>query len=207
MTGDEESRRRAREGCALRRRLHFAQNLNCRRIDLKDLKFGRHLVEDTRTGERYRVYRGELLDAADLPISGWFLGPHRGARVPRGRAMTTDERLDAIDLKIIGLQRLPARETRGKLAARGSTSRTIGPCHSLNPAETRTARRLAREADARLAMARPSLALQRGNRSSSATLAARCSGCGDGDRLARRRLFELRAGSPSSCYYRLLVQS
>ena len=33
--------------------------------------------------------------------------------------MTTDERLDALDLEIIGLQRIQARETRDKLAARG----------------------------------------------------------------------------------------
>ena len=50
-----------------------AQNLNCRRIDLGDLKIGRRLVEDTRTGDQYRVYRGEVLDAANLPVTAWYI--------------------------------------------------------------------------------------------------------------------------------------
>ena len=64
--------------------------------------------------------------------------------------MTTDERLDAIDLEICGIRRLLARETRDKLAARGFdvTNYRLPPFP--HPSETRAARRLAREAESRL---------------------------------------------------------
>ena len=64
--------------------------------------------------------------------------------------MTTDERLDAIDLEIIGLQRLLARETREALARRGFDVSRYEPVPFPHPLETRTARRLAREAEWRM---------------------------------------------------------
>ncbi len=74
VTGDEESRRRAREDMRRQQRLHFAESSNWKRIDLADLRFGR-IVEDTRTGERYRVYRGEVFDAVNLPVIAWYISP------------------------------------------------------------------------------------------------------------------------------------
>ena len=75
----------------------------------------------------------------------------RGACVPRGRAMTTDERLDALDLEIIGLQRTPGTgDARARSKPVGTTSRATELISFPHPSETRTARRLARESEARL---------------------------------------------------------
>ncbi len=64
--------------------------------------------------------------------------------------MTTDERLDALDLEIIGLQRILARDTRDKLAARGFDVTNYRLAPFPHPAESRVARRLAREGESRL---------------------------------------------------------
>ncbi len=72
VTGDEESRRRAREEHRRQQRLHLAESSTWKRIDLADLRLGR-IVEDTRTDERYRVYRGEVFDAVNLPVVAWYI--------------------------------------------------------------------------------------------------------------------------------------
>lgn len=64
--------------------------------------------------------------------------------------MTTDERLDAIDLEIIGIQRLLARETRDRLEARGYDVSNYRLPPFPHPSESRVARRLARQAESRL---------------------------------------------------------
>lgn len=74
VTGDEESRQRAREEHRKQQRLHFAENSTWKRIDLADLRFERYLVENARTGERYRVCRGEAMDASYSPAVAWFIG-------------------------------------------------------------------------------------------------------------------------------------
>ena len=58
--------------------------------------------------------------------------------------MTTDEQLDILDLEIIGLPRLLARETRDKLAARGFDVSGYEPVAFPHPMKTRAARKLAR---------------------------------------------------------------
>lgn len=78
VAGDEESRRRAREERRRQQRLHFAESSNWPRLDLADLRFGRFVVEDTRTAERYRVCRGEVMDAAHSPVTAWFIGTDGG---------------------------------------------------------------------------------------------------------------------------------
>ena len=50
VAGDEESRRRAREEHRKQQRLHFAESSPWPRIDFADLRFGRFVVENTRTG-------------------------------------------------------------------------------------------------------------------------------------------------------------
>ena len=74
VAGDEESRRRARAELRLQQRQRFAEHSTWKRLDLANLRVGR-FVEDTRTGERYRVYRGELLDAVNLPVIAWYTAP------------------------------------------------------------------------------------------------------------------------------------
>jgi hypothetical protein len=71
-TGDEELRR-AREELRRRQRQHLAEGSNWKRIDLDALAFGCHGVTDARTGERYRVYRGEVFDAVNVPVVAWFI--------------------------------------------------------------------------------------------------------------------------------------
>jgi hypothetical protein len=39
------------------------------------LNFGRHVVEDTRTGGRYRIYRGEVKNAMHTPVVAWAITP------------------------------------------------------------------------------------------------------------------------------------
>ena len=72
--GDDETRHRAREERRKQQRLHFAESPNWPRIDRADLSFGRFVVENTRTGERYRVCRGEAMDASYSPAVAWFIG-------------------------------------------------------------------------------------------------------------------------------------
>ena len=69
---EDAAERRRREGEELRRRklLHRAEGSSWRLIPLADLSFGRHFVEDTETGERFRVYRGEV-DATHTPVVAW----------------------------------------------------------------------------------------------------------------------------------------
>ena len=78
VVGDDESRRRAREERRKQQRLHFAETSNWPRIDLADLRFERFVVENTRTGERYRVCRGEAMDANYTPAVAWFIGTDGG---------------------------------------------------------------------------------------------------------------------------------
>ena len=54
--------------------------------------------------------------------------------------MTTDERLDALDLEIIGLQRIQAREIREALARRGYDVERYVPIPFPHPSETSTAK-------------------------------------------------------------------
>lgn len=74
VAGDEESRRRARDDLRGRRLLHLAENSRWRRINLDDLRFSPHTIEDCRTGEQFKRYRGELLDAVNLPVVAWYIG-------------------------------------------------------------------------------------------------------------------------------------
>lgn len=85
VTGDEESRRRAREELRTRQRLHLAESSSWKRIDLADLRFSRHFVEDTRTGERYRRYRGEVMDAMHTPVVAWAIRPDGPVFLEPGR--------------------------------------------------------------------------------------------------------------------------
>ena len=78
VAGDDETRQRAREDRRKQQRLHFAESSNWKRIDLADLQFGRYVVENVRTGERYRVCRGETIDAAYSPAVAWFIGTDGG---------------------------------------------------------------------------------------------------------------------------------
>ena len=73
VAGDEESRRRARAELRVQQRERLAEHSTWKRLDLANLRIGR-FVEDTRTGERYRVYRGEL-DAQTLPVVAWYISP------------------------------------------------------------------------------------------------------------------------------------
>ena len=92
--------------------------------------------------------------------------------------MTTDERLDAIDLEIIGLRRLMARETRDKLEARGFDVTNYRPVPFPHP-RSPDQRDGSRGKPSRVCVTRLSRGRRRGNRSSSARLAARCSACGE----------------------------
>ena len=63
-----------RQGGAYRRqRLHFAENSRWPRLDLADLRLERHWVEHTPTRTRYRIVRGEVMDAQFTPATAWFL--------------------------------------------------------------------------------------------------------------------------------------
>ena len=64
----------SREDLRRQQRQKFAEHSTWKRLDVENLLFGR-FVEDTRTGERYRVYRGELVDAVDLPVIAWYVSP------------------------------------------------------------------------------------------------------------------------------------
>ena len=37
------------------------------------MRFATHTIEDTETGERFKVYRGEVLDAVNLPVTAWAI--------------------------------------------------------------------------------------------------------------------------------------
>ena len=76
VAGTEEPRRRAREDLRRQQRLHFAESSTWPRVDLADLRFGHHLVENKRTGETYRRYQGEMLDAMHTPIVAWSITPN-----------------------------------------------------------------------------------------------------------------------------------
>ena len=75
VAGDEQSRRRAREDLRRRRRLHFAESSNWPRLDLADLRFERFHVEHTPTRTRYRIVRGEVMDAQFTPANAWYISP------------------------------------------------------------------------------------------------------------------------------------
>ncbi len=55
VADEEERRRRAKEELRRQQRLHLAESSSWPRIDLADLRFDRHSVEDTSTGERFSV--------------------------------------------------------------------------------------------------------------------------------------------------------
>ena len=74
ISDEEERRRREVEELRRRQRLYVGERSSWKRLDLASLRVGR-FVEDTRTGERYRVYRGEVLGVVNLPISAWYVGP------------------------------------------------------------------------------------------------------------------------------------
>ena len=59
--------------------MHLAENSNWRRINLDDLRFAGHTIEDTSTGEKFKRYRGELLEAVNLPIIAWAITVFRPA--------------------------------------------------------------------------------------------------------------------------------
>jgi hypothetical protein len=82
-----------------------------------------------------------------------------------------------IDLEIIGLQPLLARETREALARRGFDVSRYEPVPFPHPLETRTARGRRGKRNGACATERLSRGRQRDDRSSSDTGAARCSGC------------------------------
>ena len=74
----EEQARRRGEELRSRRRLHFAENSTWPRLDLDDLRFERHHVEHIPTGERYRIVRGEVMDAQFSPATAWYIGSDGG---------------------------------------------------------------------------------------------------------------------------------
>ena len=78
VAGDEQSRRRTREERRKQQRLHFAESSNWPRLNLADLRFERFYVEHTPSGERYRVCRGEAMDATYSPAVAWFIGTDGG---------------------------------------------------------------------------------------------------------------------------------
>lgn len=73
VTGDEESRRRAREDLRHQQRLYVAETSSWPRLDLADLRFERHYVEHVPSGERYRIVRGEVTDALYTPATAWCI--------------------------------------------------------------------------------------------------------------------------------------
>lgn len=78
VAGTEESRRAAREDLLRQRRRHLAEGSNWPRLEFADLRFERYYVEHARTGERYRVYRGEIMSATYSPVVAWFVGTDGG---------------------------------------------------------------------------------------------------------------------------------
>lgn len=78
VTGDDESRRRAREELRRQQRLRFAENSPWPRLNFADLNFERFYVEHAPTGERYRICRGEAMDTAYSPAVAWFIGTDGG---------------------------------------------------------------------------------------------------------------------------------
>jgi hypothetical protein len=75
LVTDDEERRRARAELRRQQRQRLAEGSTRRRIDLADLRFERHGVMDLRTGKRYRVYRGEVMDAMHTPVIAWAISP------------------------------------------------------------------------------------------------------------------------------------
>ena len=74
LTGDEESRRRAREDLRRQQRMHFAEGSSWPRLDFADLRFARLHVEHMPSNQRYRIVRGEIADAIYAPaVTAWFI--------------------------------------------------------------------------------------------------------------------------------------
>lgn len=44
-------------------------------VSWDDLLFASHTIEDASTGEKFKRYRGEVLDAVNLPITAWAITP------------------------------------------------------------------------------------------------------------------------------------
>ena len=76
--GDDDTRRRAREELRRQQRLHFAESSTWKRLNLADLRFERFYVEHAPSGERYRIVRGEVMDAHFTPAVAWFVGTDGG---------------------------------------------------------------------------------------------------------------------------------
>ena len=72
---EDERRRRARDELRRQQRMYLVENSNWRRINWDDLLFASHTIEDTSTGEEFKRYRGEVLDAVNLPITAWAITP------------------------------------------------------------------------------------------------------------------------------------
>ena len=56
-----------------RQRLHLAESSSWPRLDLADLDFGRYYVTHTPSGKRYKLVRGEVVDAQFSPAVAWFI--------------------------------------------------------------------------------------------------------------------------------------
>ena len=40
---------------------------------MDDLQFAPHTIEDASTGEKFKRYRGEVLEAVNLPVTAWVI--------------------------------------------------------------------------------------------------------------------------------------
>ena len=75
VVDDAERRRRDREELLKRQRLQLAESSRWPRLDLEALRFERYEVVHMPTSERYRIVRGEILDAQFTPVTAWAITP------------------------------------------------------------------------------------------------------------------------------------